>query len=421
MSAASASVTIPSGLTASASDEAARVRLGASAQAPDTVLERLAADASVMVRAALALNLAAPPRANQILARDTDERVRALLARKLAGLAPELTAGEQSRLQWQAYDTLAALVADEAVRVRAAVAEVVKEMPDAPRELILRLARDCEMPVAGPVIQFSPLLTPEDLLALLDAPPSPATALAVARRPELNEAVADAIAAGEDSEAIRELLTNPSAQIREATIDALITRAVDHEDWHEPLVRRPSLPAHSARALSEIVAAHLLAVLADRADLDPNLAGALRQRVAECLQTGDPLVAGKGALAARRELSTEQALAAAERLARQGRLGEETVLSALEAGEPRLATALLAVAATVPVAVVDRAASLRNAKALVSLVWKARFSSKLLGPLQISLAHVPPASMLLPGTDGAFPLAVEEMRWQLDFLRRVGR
>ena len=73
---------------------------------------------------------------------------------------------------------LAELVEDEAVRVRAAIADVVKDMPQAPRELILRLAHDSAVPVSEPVIRLSPLLTTEDLLALLArrparAPPPP--------------------------------------------------------------------------------------------------------------------------------------------------------------------------------------------------------------------------------------------------------
>src|SRR5690349_8242026 len=113
-------------------DEASRVRLGACATTAPGLLNQLAGDPSPTVRAALALNPAAPAHADRALARDTDERVRTLLARKLAGLVPNLSAHEQVRLQQQAKATLMALVADEAVRVRAAIADVVKEMPDAP-------------------------------------------------------------------------------------------------------------------------------------------------------------------------------------------------------------------------------------------------------------------------------------------------
>ena len=109
-------------------NEAARVRRGASAASPPDVLRELANDSSITVRAALALNPAAPTRVNRLLAHDSDERVRILLARKLAALAPSLSVADQSRLQCETWDLLTALVADEAVRVRAAIADVVKDL-----------------------------------------------------------------------------------------------------------------------------------------------------------------------------------------------------------------------------------------------------------------------------------------------------
>jgi len=395
-------------------DEAARVRLGANADAAPALLEHLATDTAVMVRAALALNPAAPPHANRILARDGDERVRALLARKLAGLAPTLSAHEQDRLQRETYDTLIALVEDEAVRVRAAIAEVVKQVPDAPRGLILRLARDVALPVNEPVIRFSPLLTTEDLLALVSKPPAASTVTSVARRPDLNSRVSDAIAAGEDDEAIRELLANPSAQIREATLDALIARAADHAEWHEPLVHRPSLPPRSARALSAIVATQLLKVLAARADLDPKLVEELHQRLTKQLQQTPTTTMHK-------ELTTEQAVTEAHRLMQRGKLSEAVVIDAIQRNESRLVTALLAVAAGVPIPVVDRAASLRSAKGLASLAWKAGFSMQLASSVQVALAQMPPSAVLSPAANGGYPLSIAEMRWQVDFLRRIGR
>jgi uncharacterized protein (DUF2336 family) len=395
--------------------EATRVRLGASAATEPHVLCGLADDPSITVRAALALNPATPSQANDALVGDPDERVRTLLARKLAALAPGLSAADQAQLHRETWDTLMALVADEAVRVRATIADAVKDMPAAPRELILRLAHDTEFSVSEPVIRLSPLLTADDLLALLVKAPTPNTALAVARRARLDEAASDAIAASADSAAIRALLANPSAQIREATLDALISRSVEHTDWHEHLVRRPSLPPRAMRMLSEIVATHLLEVLATRADLAPPLAEELRSRLLVRLRSDaeDP--------ADRVEQTAEQALADANALAARGRLAEEAVLDAARRGEFRYAAALLAVAAGTSVTVVDRAASLRSAKGLVSLVWKAGFTMRAAVALQGLLARLSPDAMLCGGPGGNFPLAVEEMRWQLEFLERMGR
>ncbi|MGA3401354.1 MAG: DUF2336 domain-containing protein [Acetobacteraceae bacterium] len=395
-------------------DEVKRVRQGADEHAEPEVLQMLATDRSVTVRAALALNPASPSQVNRALAQDPDERVRILLARRLAGLVPGLAAEEQVRLQRQTYETLTALVTDAAVRVRAAVADVLKDMPQAPRALILQLAQDQTVMVSAPIIRFSPLLTTDDLLSLIAEARSPGTVIAVAGRPGIDTQVSDAIAATADSAAIRALLCNRTAQIREATLDALVAGAADHQDWHEPLVNRPGLPPRAARALADIVATNLLEVLAQRADLPPALAAEMHDRLAARLDAAGPAPRV-------REPTMDEALAEAHGLARAGRLNEDTALETARRGDAQFAAALLAVAAGVPVSVVDRAASLRSAKGLVSLAWKAGFSMRAAGALQTLLGRLGPDAILPPGPGEGFPLAVEEMRWQLDFLGRMGR
>src|SRR5208282_5932534 len=108
---------------------------------------------------------------------------------------------------------------------------------------------------------------------------APAVALAVARRPDLTEDVADALATTADDTAIRAMLLNHSAQIRESTLDALIARAADHVGWHAPLVRRPKLSGRAAEALSRIVADTLLGELASRADLPEGVTAELHARL----------------------------------------------------------------------------------------------------------------------------------------------
>jgi uncharacterized protein (DUF2336 family) len=339
--------------------------------------------------------------------------MRIALARRLAALAPGLSASEQTRLQAQAIETLSGLVADESVRIRAAIADVVKDMPDAPRALILRLARDLETPVFEPIIRLSPILSPEDLLALISERADPSVALAVARRPGLSAAVADAVVATADTAAIGALLANPSAAIREETLDALIARAHAHVDWHAPLVRRPRLSERAARALAELVADHLLAELAARADLGAELAAELRRRLASRL-TGSDRVAACGP-------SNAEMLSQAQALAAEGGLTEAALARAVHQGDVRFAAALLAVAADVPLAVVERCAALRSAKGMISLVWKAGFTMRIALPLQMLLGRLAPREVLQAGAGGGFPLAIEELRWQIELLSRARR
>jgi hypothetical protein len=297
-------------------------------------------------------------------------------------------------------ETLTALAEDEAVRVRAAIAEAVKDLPDAPRALILRLAHDTAVTVCEPVIRFSPMLTTDDLVALATAAPSADTLMAVARRPELAPDVSDALASNGTDDVILALLRNGSAQIREATLDALVERSAQCPAWHGPLVNRPVLSTTAVLTLSRIVADHLLEALATRDDLDPLLAAEVRARVSARLQRGaepepPPAHAGKPA--------------------------EADLLEAAQLGDARKAAVMLAIAAEVPLAYVRRAATLRSAKGLVSLAWKAGFTMKTGYAMQVLLARLSPGVALKAGPGNSFPLSVQEMRWQIEFLSGVGR
>nr|WP_254452633.1 DUF2336 domain-containing protein [Roseicella sp. DB1501] len=261
-------------------------------------------------------------------------------------------------------------------------------MPDAPRELILRLAQDTAIEVAEPVIRFSPLLTEEDLLALLSAPPVPATVTAVARRPHLSERLSEAVVARADEAATAALLANESAAIRERTLDRLVAEAATHTAWQDSLVRRSGLSAGAVLTLATMVADHLLAPLISRNDLDPSLARVLRARVALRLERR-----GEDSLSP--ELAFEEA--------------------ALRGDRTRMLR-LLAERSGVPVLAIEHVAQLRSAKALVSLCWKAGFDPRSALLAQGVLGHIPPdAAMPLPEA-GGWPLTVAEMQWQIEVL-----
>lgn len=396
--------------------EAARVRLGASTYTSAQILGQLACDPAITVRAAVAMNPACPPHVDEAISRDPDERVRALLARKLAHLLPSLSGDEHAQACRQVHATLATLVADAAVRVRAAIADCVKAMPDAPREMIVRLANDTALRVCDPVIRLSPLLTDADLMALLTAPSHPGASASVASRPGLSATVADAVAATADSAAIRALLCNTSAAIREATLDALIQQAGPHPGWHAPLVQRPCLTPQAARILSGFVAAELVDALARRAELGPVVVAELRSRVIAQVcpddAAGQPVCDGS---------DDADLIASLCRLDAAGALTEAALLDAARAGDQRRVAAQLAVAVGVPIGAVDRAASLRNAKALISLVWKAGFTMRAATVVQAMLGQLGPGTIMLPGPSNAFPLSVDEMQWQLELLAQPNR
>jgi len=395
---------IPRILREGAAEE--RAALARDPAAPPEALYYLMADPVAEVRRAVAANPATPHQSFLTLSGDAEEEVRAALAVRLAALAPGLGPPQRDRLAQAAWEALARLAEDAAEEIRATIAEAVKDLPDAPRAMVVALARDASLRVAEPVIRLSPLLTEEDLLGLVAAPPVAATLTAIARRPAISEAVADALVARGDPRAIAALLANRSAAIRESTLDALIVQAAEHTAWQEPLVRRPALTPRAALALARFVAEDLLAPLLDRPDLPAEAAAEIRAAVA-CRLAAEP----------RPGETAEDAAQRVDILRRAGALGEPVLLRAARGGEAAFVAAALAVLAGVPAGAVKEAVATRCAKSLAGLCRQAG-----LGPSTAEAV----IGLLCPAPPGAGPgvapalVGEGELRWRIEALSRAG-
>ena len=295
-----------------------RKSLAARTDVNPEILYYLADDPEPEVRRQIAVNETAPRQVDIKLARDTDTEVRSGLAGKIARLAPGLTADEQDTIRRMTHEALVILARDEVPRVRRILSEALKDVADAPPDVIGRLARDVDLVVAGPVLEFSPVLTDEDLLEIIAGDPVHGSLAAISRRADVAESVADAISDTDDAEAIAALLANPSTQIREETLDSIIDRAVDVESWHSPLVNRPKLPARAALRLARFVAQSLLQTLTERKDLDTETALAVAAEVRKRLEEE---YAAERAAEAVAKLEDESPLDAARRLLEEGQAG----------------------------------------------------------------------------------------------------
>ncbi len=167
-----------------AGNEAIEVRRDVAARTDlkPVILYFLAEDPDPEIRRRIAANKATPVHANLLLAADTEDEVRGDLAEKLAALAPRLSAQEQDKMRRMAFEALDALARDQVTRVRQILSEALKDVADAPPEVIRRLARDAELVVAGPVLQYSPVLSDEDLLEIIEANPASGPLGAISRR-----------------------------------------------------------------------------------------------------------------------------------------------------------------------------------------------------------------------------------------------
>ena len=385
------------------------------------ILYYLADDPAVGVRRAIAGNEKTPGQADLILARDVDEAVRSDLADKIARVVPGLSGDAQDYLYQVTIQVLEVLAEDQVERVRRIIAEALKDADNVPPGLIKRLATDPALTVSGPVLQFSPLLTEEDLLEIVASRPVAGALSAIARRLKVGERIADAIVEADQASAVAALLANDSAQIREETLDRIVDDAPEHEAWHEPLVRRPQLPARAARRLAEFVADKLLDLLQSRADLDPETARAVGKTVRERLgekaaDTAKPNGAGSDTATA-----SVNGPEAAQDLFEKNALDDEAVDEALARGELGFVTTSLALLSGLPQPVVEKMIAAHSAKGMMALAWKAGLGAGLAAKLQLRLARIPPNAVLNPSGGFEYPLSPEEMEWQIDFFASLSK
>ncbi|MBM3554642.1 MAG: DUF2336 domain-containing protein, partial [Alphaproteobacteria bacterium] len=278
----------------------------------------------------------------------------------------------------------------------------MKHAANVPKDVVDRLARDKELEVASPILQYSPLLSDQDLLDIINSAPVQGAISAIAKRKNVSEKVSDAVVSAEDVPAVAALLANDSAQIREETLDRIVEKAPAIEGWHEPLVVRRQMPPRLLKRIAGFVTSSLLDVMSKREDLDAQTAVDVAFLVKERLATQS-------------ETASSTAAARAAEAFAQGRLGEADLLEALDRPDSSFVIHGLALKSGLDLPVVHKMLDSGSGKAVVALVWKAGYAMSLATVLQHRLARVPPGAILQPKKETEFPLSENDMEWYVSF------
>ena len=401
-------------------DEKARADLAGRDDVPPEVLYFLADDPSANVRQSIALNASAPEHADLLLAKDNDESVRSSLAEKIAHLSPGLTSDEQNRLRRMTYDALSMLAKDQAPRVRQVLSDALRDIADAPPDVIRRLAWDVEAAVATPVLRFSPILTDEDLIEIIKAKPSEGCISTVSQRDNVSNAVSSAIVDSSDTEAIAFLLGNESAQIREETLNKVIAQADQIDMWHMPLAMRPQLPTVAAVKIARFVADDILKRMAARKDLTPKVYKAVREVVHKRLGDGEAIMptvqAVGGDPQAGMNVDDDHEFDQAAKMWADGKLDEARVIDAINSGQKKRAMAMMAVMSDLTLRTVERTCSSQNSKGCLAIAWRAGLSASTAEIVQEKLADISPGKVLY-ANKGEYSISEQDLVWQIDFAR----
>jgi len=396
-------------------DPEVRRKLASREDLKPELLYFLAEDKAPEVRRSVAANASAPRQTHILLAKDDDQEVRVGLAEKLARIAPDLSGDELDKLRQSTHESLNFLAQDEITKVRQILSEILKDVTNAPPDLIKKLALDTELLVAGPVLEFSPVLEDDDLIEIISKGTVKGGLNAISNRQGVGEGVADAIVSTNDEEAIADLLGNDTAQIREQTLDDLIEKADKVELWQAPLVSRPTLSSGAATRLAQFVADNLLENLSSRDDLDDDALEAVKSMVHHRISAKGDGDNTAGSAHGLEFLHTEPPMEVAEHLMAAGRLDYNVISKALQANDYPFVFAALAVSAKIDINVAREIFVSHSAKGVAALVWKANFSAKAAVLVQQRMTGIAPADILEEKKGGGYLLTEDEMEWQLSF------
>lgn len=418
---------------ARAGKEEDRATLAGREDVQPEILYFLVDDSSLDVRRNLAGNRSTPRKADLLLASDSEEQVRQNLAEKIARLIPDLDQDKQKQVYEATMETLGILVRDQAIRVRQILAETLKDVANAPADIINRLARDTERVVAEPVLRFSPVLTTQDLLDIISASRVDGVVEAIAQRTGVPLVVSDAIFETDDMGAIALLLGNASAQIREEALEMIIQKAPAVGVWHLPLVKRQELPLRAAFRLAHFVAASLVEMLQSRGDLSEGEVQEIREVVEKRINDGtiDPDWANAG-----REGETDvdevddlwegengnkkkgkpvTPVQIARDMKENGRLDEKAVAEAIARGDVDLVIAAVSVLSGISLELIEKAMDTRDPETVMAVCWKAGLSAQVAEQAQGKIAGIK-ENDVMKARKSAYPVEKVQMEEQISRL-----
>ncbi len=366
----------------------------------------LSVDENVEIRTKVAANPSTPLQADKLLSTDTEPSVRQAIGAKVARRLPTLSVEEDSQ-RVAAVAILELLIGDEEVRVRRIIAQELKTTDKVPLHIIQKLARDIDELVSRPILHHSPILNDADLISIIQNTATSSQLAAMAERKRVSEPLAECIIETADVEAISQLLLNPSAQIRENTLDQLIEGAREIPEWHEPLILRPKLPFGAIRKIADFVAGSLLDILSQRNDIDDELRQDLELRVQKRLaqEKSDD------------DEQLSETLDVMEKKLRHlhidGDLNETYLRNYTGPDNRNVIILSLAIMAEITPVISRRIFMSHSAKAIMSLGWKAGISATFTTKIQSSIGNIPAEKWILPDEEENYPFTPREMQWQL--------
>ena len=267
------------------------------------------------------------------------------------------------------------MVKDAEVRVREALSESLKSSDSIPHDVAVTLANDVKE-VSMPMLEFSEVLTDEDLVEIIKSQDSDAQQ-AIASRSNVSANLADTIVENtSDAEVVATLMKNDGAELQEDTMDKVLDKYGDDERVNVPMAQRAQLPLKVTERLvnlvSEQVRDHLVTHHEMSSDMVMDLFFNARERAtANLIHDGTKAEMDFGDFV--------------EQLHSNGRLTETLIFRALCLGDVIFFEVALAKLADIPIGNAYQLIHDRGDLGLKAIYEKCEFSPDSLPVIQVAL------------------------------------
>ena len=187
-----------------------------------------------------------------------EDRVRAVS--KVCAAFRFATVPENERRTSVAVMTLA--LDDPSPKVRRALAEGIAPCAEAPRHIVMALARDLPS-VAAPVLNGSPILLDADLVQFVEAGDE-ACALAIVSRATISKELSRAVIEHGGADAVARLMRHPAVILSPDALDRIAARFAERAELRALLLGNDGLAPGARRRIAALHAADLYAFAEER-------------------------------------------------------------------------------------------------------------------------------------------------------------
>jgi len=392
-----------------------RMALASNPRTPPEFLYFLSEDQDVGVRRTVGENPSTPSKADANLSKDDDVSVCCAVARKIVGDGLDTNA-RRDMLWRMGFTILETLMRESMIKVRRILADALHSDDQAPRQVVLGLARDTEEAVAAPILRGSPVLTDDDLVTIIDNAPPDWAKQAIAIRNKLSPDLANMLIKKGDAGAVFKLIANPGSEISTPELEKLVDRSATVNGLQPPLVQRKGMSGGMLSKLAKFVGQPLLKTLCGRKDLDQTSVHAINKSIEErddkpdlCaveMDSGDEQTGAEPSPADKAEIRAQQ-------LFSDGSLTDDVLALALDRWDNDFVMVALALRSGLPVDVIRLMVRVKSARTIVALSWKAGFSARFSMDLQRQLANILPTKIVNARDGVDYALTTAEMEKQL--------